>query len=277
MDKKFRVGIVVFISVVLIGLSLFVVGKFKLLNPGYTFGISFQYADNIEPGAAVKISGGVKIGYVEKLVLGTNGVVVIVRVSENIKINRDATFHLYSTSMIGTRYIDILHYTGNPPYIKPGEVVKGETPLGINRAFEMLGKAAIALGEFARTEEGETFSKTIEKLLETVNNLYSALENVEAASGDIRLGLKRINRILKKTEETVDEIRQIASTMRRSVKEKELQQTIENLEAITTQLKGLLAFLQNPKTRKSISKTIKNLEEFSEKIKRRPSLLFFSK
>ena len=62
-----NVGIMTIVSVVIFTLMLAVLGRWQFGKEGFFVDIQFTFLNNLANGAPVRISGGIPVGYVEKI------------------------------------------------------------------------------------------------------------------------------------------------------------------------------------------------------------------
>ncbi len=286
---ELEVGVVSAIALLLLSAAIVMVGNLPMLSRSYVIIVNFEYANYLRKGAPVKIAGGVPAGKVKDIHLSPQGGVdVELMIKNSIRINKDATFHLYSSSMVGTRYIEILDYSGKPPYIKPGERVQGVSVMGFNRLFEVLGEAAsIVTKSLSSPESQQSISSSINSFIKAVRDLVATINSVQNNLGKTMKSFShsaaKVSRLLDKTEKALTELEAAARNTRKMTDDlskadfRRIANTINELQEAITNLKVISSEISSPETRQRINNIIANLESFSEEVKENPSALFFGK
>lgn len=296
--KALYVGVFGFLGIVLIVGFIIFAGKYNaILGGAYKLHLVYTFLDNLQVGAKVKIAGGPSIGYVDRIDLKEGKLVVTVYIQKKFKINRGAEFNIYSTSLVGQKYINISHYNpATTDFYTNNEEILGVTPMGFSRVLEVagVGLQSLVSGENVDTlyQVKATFENTAE-LIAGLNALVkdnsadirSSMANLSKALRFSEDMIKHVNTIilnlevasaqLNKRIEAVDE-KQVASAIRDiQTTAEELRKLSQELTRIASDKNSVIALLKDKEMKTSLENTIKNLEEFSKKIKENPSKLFF--
>ncbi len=298
---KARVGLFALSGLFLLIFALLMITKPSWLYGGYQIVVNFGYVDDLREGAMVKIAGGPLVGQVENVIPGKNGGVdVLIRFSSGVKVNRDASFHIYATSLIGEKYIDILHYTGQPPYITNGERIKGVTPLGLNRGLEQLGHLARVLGLSVEGGTGASgqLKETFQSLAYTIKNIGDIasetrkgithiVDSLKSSAEETKKFTQRLNKIIDKIDTLVSNLNSTTVLARRKISalnEKNISDALKNIDQTTKELKLLISELRKSEVKRlvrdkevveKLKRAVDNFEEFSRKIKEDPSVLIW--
>ncbi|MEJ5284976.1 MAG: MlaD family protein [Brevinematia bacterium] len=301
--KKFNpvaIGIFLVSGIILMLFFIYFAGKFSfILGGGYRFFIEYEFLDNLQSGAKVRVSGGPAIGYVRNISFESGKIVVEVLINGKYKLNRDANFSIYSTSLVGQKYINVSGYKPNSPnIITNNDYIIGITPMGFARTIEFAG-AGLKTIFFSESEE------SLKKLQTIFNNISDLIQNlnylVKDNSSEISLAIQRLNQVVKTSVEIANRLnnsvaniesgtKKLNSTIQ-NIDEAEVKNIISNMSVISTELKNLsveinklsydknsvLNVVRDKEFRTRLDNTMKNVEEFSKKVKDNPSILFFGK
>ncbi len=319
MQKKKRlnnvaIGAFIFTGLFLFFLFIYFAGKFSfLLGGGYKLYIEYDFLDNLTAGAKVRVSGGPSIGYIDNINFETGKIVIEAMIDGKYKINRGANFNIYSTSLVGQKYINISDY--NPKtneFYTNNEYIIGVTPIGFARTIELAGagiKSIIAQGNTDLVLKfKDVFQNTVElvrglnhivndnskDIRESIQNLNQALKNtgdlmarINNTISNIESGSKRLNTTLNSIDN--DQIKSIVSNVDLAVitlrdVSADLKTFSSELNRLTYDKSSALNLIRDKDFKMRLDDTIKNIEEttknsveFSKKIKENPSSLFFSK
>jgi len=298
--KPALLGGFIFLGILLILFFIYFAGKFSfILGGGYTLYLEYDFLDNLSSGAKVRVSGGPAIGYVDNVSFETGKIVVKILIDGKYKINRGADFNIYSTSLVGQKYINISGY--NPKateFYTNNEYIIGVTPIGFSRSIEFLGEGFKAL---LAQEGGDTVNK-VKNTLKNISELIEGLNRViHENEKDIRGSVHNLNQGLKGTAEvmtrlntTLNNLENITKKLNSTVAaidDSQVAAIVSNVAGITMELKNLsadinrlsydknsaLSLLRDKEFRTRLENTIKNMESFSKSISENPSRLLFGK
>ncbi|MGC8765153.1 MAG: MlaD family protein [Brevinematia bacterium] len=306
MFKKIRkfnpvsLGLFLVTGLLLLLFFIYFAGKFSfILGGGYRVFIEYDFLDNLQVGAKIRVSGGPAIGYVRSINFETGKIVVEVMIEGKYKINRDANFSIYSTSLVGQKYINISEYkAGSTNFLTNNEYVIGITPMGFARTIEFAG-AGLKTLFFSESEESlkklQTIFRNISELIQNLNSL------VKDNSYEISSSIQRLNSVLKISVDIANRLNNSVSNIEagskklnsaiQNIDEKEIVQIMTNIQILSEELKNLsvelnrlsydknsiLNVARDKEFKNRFDNIVKNVEEFSKKIKDNPSILFFGK
>lgn len=283
---EFKIGLVVTLGLILIILGLYLTNSLPFLSQGYRIYMKLSYGANVPVGANVKLAGGIKVGRVESVRENPKegGVIIILFIENRYKINKDAIFVVQTASLVGEKYIDILNYTGNPPFLKDGETVIGRESASLTEAisdiFENIRKIIAQVGS------SEEIPQSLEKIFLIVSYLEMILREVNKNRDQISISIKNISEFSEQIKKSAQEINTLFNALNQlsgnigKTDIKKLNETINNLNLISTEIyksitntNTVIGVLTDEELGKTLRKTIKNLEVFSRKIADRPSTL----
>ncbi len=301
--KKFNpivIGAFLLSGIIIFLFFIYFAGKFSfILGGGYKFYIEYDFLDNLQSGAKVRVSGGPAIGYVGKINFESGKIVVEVMINGKYKINRDANFSIYSTSLVGQKYINISGYKPNSQNtITNNEYIIGITPMGFGRTIEFAG-AGLKTLLFSESEE------SLKKLQTIFNNISELIQNLNSLvkdnSYEISVSIQRLNQVVKTSVEIANRLNNSVANIEAGTKkinsaiqnidENEIKNIVSNMSILSTELKNLsvelnrlsydknsiMNVVRDKEFKMRFDNTVKNVEEFSKKIKDNPSILFFGK
>jgi len=171
MNGEMKVGLFVLVGSVLFGTAVFLLGdySFQTYYPVYA---EFSDVAGLPDKSTVKLSG-VEIGKIKKISLRDDKVIVQLAVREGVKIYRDARFLVGSTSMIGSKFLQVDQGTPAAGVIEAGSTVKGDNALPLDRA---ISKAVSSLESLVGDIRGE--GRLARDLNEIMTNLREITANV---------------------------------------------------------------------------------------------------
>ena len=175
---ELKVGIFVFIGIVLLFIIVFSIGKVYIFQPGYRIKILFNFAAGIADAAPVRLAG-VGVGEVDTINIFYDEEMMKTRVElltwikEDVKIERDAIVRVNTLGLLGEKYLEIIPGNREAGFVEADGVLIGEDPVMMDELAGDLKDLTDSAGALmAKLERGEG---TIGKLL-TEDTLYYNLE-----------------------------------------------------------------------------------------------------
>lgn len=182
---ELRVGIFIFIGIVILSVIVFSIGNFYGIKRGYVLSVVFDFASGINVGAPVRYAG-VEVGEVKHIDIYFDEeenrpmVKLLVWVSQNTWINENAKATINTLGLLGEKYLEITPGTREAKLLRHGEILRGQDP--------------ISTEELTR-ETKETLAK-IDGMIESVNKIVgdeefrvsikNTITNLEALSADLK-------------------------------------------------------------------------------------------
>jgi len=198
-DKSFelKVGIFVFIGILILFIIVFSIGKIYIFQPGYNIRVIFNFAGGLTEAAPVRLAG-VDTGEVEKITIfydreiRRTRVEALVWIKKKVKIEKDAIVRVNTLGMLGEKYLEIIPGTHEAGFLEENGILIGEDPVMLDELAKDIKDMADSAGAvMGRLERGEG---TIGKFL-TDESVYN---NVEEFTEDIK---KNPWKLLRKTSE----------------------------------------------------------------------------
>ena len=272
------IGIFIFLGVVLFLVGLYFAGQFMYMaGGGYKLNVEFTFLDNLTPKSKVRVLGGKDIGYVDEILFHGNKLVTVLVIEGQYKINRSATFHIYSTGVVGTKDISVENF--NPEeedFFENGEVIQGVSPLGMSQMLDMFSDLGSSL-------LGDIDAETLANLRRVFKNTADLVENlnrvVVANEKDIRQSIANLERATENIERVSEALTAIEKMQVENIV-KNLEATTSDLKKITSDLEksdGILQLAQDKEFKRKLENTLANLEEFTEVLKNKPNAILLGR
>ena len=185
MNFELKVGIFIFIGIVILSVIIFSIGNFYSVKRGYNLDVVFSFANGIGIGAPVRYSG-VQVGEVQDINIYFDEkekkplVKLTVWVSQNTWINENAKASINTLGLLGEKYLEISPGTREVRLLQKGDVLRGSDPV----STEELARSTKEL-----IERITTLTESINKIAGDDNlrvSLRNTVSNMEALSGDLR-------------------------------------------------------------------------------------------
>ncbi len=186
-DKSFelKVGIFVFIGIVILFIIVFSIGKIYLFQPGYNIEVFFNFAGGIGDSAPVRLAG-VDAGEVKDITIFYDTQMKMTRVKlevwikKMVNIEKDSVVRVNTLGMLGEKYLEIIPGTREAGFVEEGGFLIGEDPIMLDELAGDFKELADSAGTImSRLERGEG---TIGRFL-TDESVYN---NVEEFTADIK-------------------------------------------------------------------------------------------
>ncbi len=171
MNGEIKVGLFVLVGSVLFGTAVFLLGDYSFQRY-YSIKAEFSDVAGLPEKGAVKLSG-VDVGKIKSISLDGEKVVVELAIEDGVKIYRDSRFLVGSTSMIGSKFLEVDQGHAAAGIIEAGATVRGEDILPLDRA---MSRAVNSLESLVGDIRGE--GKLARDLDEILNNLREVTGNV---------------------------------------------------------------------------------------------------
>lgn len=134
MNFELKVGIFIFIGLVILSVIIFSIGNFYTVKRGYTLDVVFSFANGINIGAPVRYSG-VEVGEVKDIKVYFDEkenrpmVRIVVWVAQNTWINENAKAAINTLGLLGEKYLEIIPGTREALLLQKGDTLRGQDPV----------------------------------------------------------------------------------------------------------------------------------------------------
>ena len=182
---ELKVGIFVFVGLVILATFVLLIGDFKTWTSGYPIKFKFNFVNGVKVGAPVRFAG-VNVGEVKALnfiVLPDQAkteVEVVGWVRQEVKVPVDSIVWVDTLGLLGEKYIEIMPGKDYKKFVLAGETIVGDDPIPMHEITELAKSITQHLDEtVVQIKEGQgTFGKLL-----TNDAIYNDLE---ALVSDIR-------------------------------------------------------------------------------------------
>ncbi len=174
MSNEIKVGILVFVALILITILVFGVGEIRVFEKGYRYHVVFNSASGLDKGTVVK-KAGVRVGTVKDITFidykGVRMVDITILVDEEEALREGDKIYVTMTGFLGDYYVRIVPGMLEENEIEPGSVIEGEAVAGIDETFTDL----------------QVTMDTVQELLdeESIQHLKSTMEHMDHVSTDL--------------------------------------------------------------------------------------------
>lgn len=176
---ELKVGIFVFIGIVVLAIFVLSIGGFKTWSEGYRVGFSFDFVNGVKIGAPVRYAG-VDIGQVKEINFSRNDlnetkVDIIGWVKKETRIPVDSTIWINTLGLLGEKYIEIMPGRELNNFVKAGAVLEGRNPIAMHELNDLMKNVVEDIDDLI--VEIKTGQGTIGKLF-VDDTIYNEIESL---------------------------------------------------------------------------------------------------
>ena len=245
---EFKVGLFVFIAILVVFLTLFWVKGFSVSLTEQSYEVYFEKVSGINEGDQVSVNG-VRKGKIDKIELAGDSVRIRFNLDKTIKLRNDYNIYIAATELTGGKVL----------YVEPGkssvEVAPEQALHGtpgadfstlMNSVQDITDNVKTLLGEFKKSNDnlnnvlanvndivGDANMKS--NLKTTLSNLSLSSQNLNQLVSESRNGISGLTSRLGKTVDNVDIV--IGDNS------KELKNTLNEIQTLTTTVDTLVSNL----------------------------------
>lgn len=187
---ELKVGIFIFIGLLILFMIVFSIGDFYLLNPGYTITIRFKTASGMEIGAPVHVAGiisgevkGIKVGFEE----GKTKVDLLVWLKKGTLVPNNSVAEIKTLGLLGEKYLDVLPGEDPERFLQEGDLLVGKDSVSMDnliaKGYDLTAQLETSAQSFhailKKIESGEgTLGKLVveDKLHRDIEELVSDIK-----------------------------------------------------------------------------------------------------
>jgi phospholipid/cholesterol/gamma-HCH transport system substrate-binding protein len=167
---EFRVGILILIGLIVLAGSIYWLQGYKLERNSQVISVRFRDVGTLSVGDRITVSG-VHRGKVNGLMLTNDGVLVELRVYQDVVLKRDATFTIKNLGVMGERFVAI--DPGRDSVLLDNlEIIDGRYDIGIPEVVGRLGEVITELRNLVTSLKQTVASdSSLAKFNRTVGNI----------------------------------------------------------------------------------------------------------
>lgn len=182
---ELKVGIFIFIGILILSIIIFSIGNFYGIKRGYTLDILFSFANGVSIGAPVRYAG-VEVGEVQDIEVyfdeKENMPMVKLRVwvTQNTWINENAHATINTLGLLGEKYVELIPGTRDARLLGAGETMRGDDPVSTEELTRETKRTLAKL---------DTMVESISDFLgdkEMKDSVKSAVTNLELLTMELR-------------------------------------------------------------------------------------------
>jgi phospholipid/cholesterol/gamma-HCH transport system substrate-binding protein len=229
---EFKVGLMTILALMVLMVFILFINNFRFGGGGQVYTATFNFLGDLKNDAPIKYAGGIDIGQVKNIhPYNGKAAVDLLITNPQIKLHKDSLVALYSTGLLGSRYVQIGADLGTGPELQKGDVIEGKDANNLDLTFSEIGDVMESFEEMM----GDPKAK---------ENFLHSFENMNKAT-DQMLALTVASRA--KVEKMIDDLSKSSGDVTQMVAS--AQKVSKNLENLTNAL-----------NQQQVSRSMKNLD-----------------
>lgn len=177
---ELKVGIFVFIGLVILTYFVLMIGDFKLMKHGYHIKTVFGFANGIKVGAPLRLAG-VDVGEVKEIKLshekeGKTIVFLTAWVENEVKIPKDSRAWVNTLGLLGEKYLEVIPGKDYQHILKENDILLGEDPTSVQEVTDLVKDISL-------------------QAKDTLTSLQSTLASAEVLLKDIHEGRGTVGKL----------------------------------------------------------------------------------
>jgi phospholipid/cholesterol/gamma-HCH transport system substrate-binding protein len=298
-----KVGIFTFLALIILLVALMLTNSIRVGIQGYYLNVRYSFVNDLREGAPVVIAGGVRIGHAQKITINGNQLNVRLWINKKYPLDRTARFIIFTSGLMGDKYIEVEVETPSGQYYSPNEVIDGINPLSIDGLSIKIGNTLNSL--FGGAMDSKDFQKSFVYIFKNTSELmYELNQTVRYSQPEFQKAVKSFSDSLtifreqlvtimgslnasskgleKMTAGNADKINDAIENLHKA--SVNLNAASVNFQAIALNAKDITDAIKNKQGTvgrliydkdlyNTIAKSAKNFEVFTEKIKQNPKAM----
>ncbi len=177
---EFKVGLFVFLGLVVLVWFVLLIGDFKLMRVGYRINVAFGFANGIKVGAPVRIAG-VDKGEVKEIALSHDAdnkplITISAWIDGDAKVPSDSRAWVNTLGLLGEKYLEIIPGEAYGTPLPEGGLLRGEDPTSVQEVTDLTKDIAL-------------------QAKDTLASLQDVLGSLDAVLGDVQEGRGTVGKL----------------------------------------------------------------------------------
>lgn len=213
-SNEFKVGLMTLVALMVLMVSILFVNNVRFGRSGQVYTATFTFLGDLKADAPVRYAGGIDVGQVKAIRFQEGKAAVDLLITQpGLKLRQDSQVAIYSTSMLGSKYVQIEADLGSGPELKPGEVLVGHDSNNLDKTFSQLGDVMESFEKMMGDPKAkESFLKSFENINKTTEQLLSLtissrvkvekmIDDLSKSSGDVSKIVSSAQKVSKNLED----------------------------------------------------------------------------
>lgn len=252
MKVEIKVGLFVLAAIVLLMFGAAFVGNISIGNSGYSFSVQYGFSGDLRIRGKLKMGGGEVVGYITKISYDktTNLTNITVRVDENVKIYRNASFVITSANMMGERFINVSGGSESAGFVTDGLVIRGEESVGMDGAMSKATETMEELKKILSTLNSTIGEKEVKKSIQKgINSMSQTVQDTQPKVLGILDNVAELTKVMAQTSRSLHELSNSMVKVAGEKNQESITRTLQNIEGITTKLNATMTHMETLATK----------------------------
>ena len=248
-SPEFKVGLMTLLGLVVLMVSILFINNFRFGGSGQVYTVTFHFLGDLKKDAPVKYAGGIDVGQVKDIRPsdGTAAVDLLIT-NPQIRLRQDSQVSLYSTGLLGTRYVQIGADLGKGPEIKAGEVMVGKDANNLDLTFSELGDVMESFEQLLGDPKAKAnFLRSFDNMNKTTDQLLAltiaSRAKVERMIDDLSKSSGDVTKIVASAQKVSKSLEDLTS----SLNKKDIDASVKNMTNTMKVMNQLATDVQNGK------------------------------
>lgn len=211
---EFKVGLMTIVALMILMVSILFVSNFRFGSGGRTYTATFNFLGDLKSDAPVRYAGGIDVGRVRAIRFYEGRAAVDMLITQKgFNLRKDSQIAIYSTSLLGSKYVQIGANLGVGEELKPGDVLEGRDSNNLDKTFSQLGDVMEGFQQMMGDPKAKaSFLKSFENLNKTTDNLLAMtiasrskidrlIDDLSKSGGDVTQITASARKVSKSLEE----------------------------------------------------------------------------
>ena len=236
-----RLGLFFALALIAAVVVLELAGTRDLFRKGHPLRARFETIQELKPGDPVRMAG-VEVGRVERVVLASNSVEVVLSVDRDAAVKTDSKASIKFAGLMGQNYVSIGFGSPDAPLATPDTLLETEEQADLNSLMVRLQNVATGVEGLTKNFSGENFSNLLgpftDFLKENNPRLSAILGNMQTISTRIVNGDGTVGRLINEDTLYASTVHTVSNLNSRI---NEAQPLFADLKLTLDQTKGVVA------------------------------------
>lgn len=194
-----KLGIFVAVTVIAAVLIVETLGSAELFSRGYRISAQFDTVQDLKAGDRVKMAG-VEIGKVDKIELGENKVIVVMKLRPDAIVKTDSKAIVKFTGLMGQNFVAITFGAPGSPKVEPGAVLQSVEQPDLSAIMAKLDEAAAGIKRVGDSFSGDKIDNLLGPLTDFVKQnsapITTTIANVKNVTSQIAAGQGTVGKLI---------------------------------------------------------------------------------
>lgn len=293
-NKKKRAaitGAVVIVMSVLLVIGLGELAAWRNASSGYRLHLRFNFLNNLQKQAPVKLAGGRDIGFVEKIYQKDMQTYVQVYIENDLKdripVKPETQFAIFTTSLVGQKYINLYLPPAEPgdTFFQDGDIAEGIDPPSLD---QMLLAVSSWFGGSSTEDVISSIGSKTDDFIKSFNAMINENQkDVSALFVDNKASFtsiqQKMNILMARAKSLSNDMDEISRSNKNDIHTilNNINEIDSSLDKITNSVKtgeGTVGkFLEDKQIKKNVDLSVKYAKDFVRCMREQPWVLMYKK